>query len=353
MITAIKLFRGKPSLVQPYKLSFGSLDHFDTLLLEIVDEEGRQGIGEVTFLPGYSDETCDQGEPAAIKIAQKIIGGSIDKGQTVVSKNTSGLPFLRTLFTSAFYTLANPISTPFSFPLTAWVDTSSESRALDEAKQALEAGYKTIKVKAGVYSADQEIKCIHRVMDLAAGKAMVRVDANGGLTRDNAKSFINALAHPSLEWMEQPLPVADWDETRDLITQVSVPIILDESIVSEDTIERAADIGAAGVKLKLVKAGSPERFQRWIRSVQAKGLKLCVGNGVQTDPGCLVEANLALQAGHDSAGEMNGWLKLKHPILKSRLRLKNGHLVYDHDGADKFDTNDLSDEWQLIFRRKI
>ncbi len=353
MIKNINLFRGKPKLIEPYKLSFGVLHYFDTLLLVIEDDRGCQGVGEATFLPGYSTETCDEGECRALQIAQEIFGCDIDESRSVVNQNTSGMPFLRTLFSSAFYTLANPVSRSFSFPLTAWVDISSESRTAAHVRQVLASGYKTIKVKAGVYSEDREIQSIRRVMDLAAGKAMVRVDANGGLAKENAASFINALAHPCLEWMEQPLPVTQWDETQNLITQVSVPIILDESIVSMDTIEKAADIGAAGVKLKLVKAGAAERFQNWIKTVLAKDLKLCVGNGVQTDPGCLLEAFLCAQAGHCMAGEMNGWLKLKHPVFKGRLCFANGNLVYDHCESHNFDMNDLSDEWRLIFRREI
>ena len=39
-------------LTRPYRLAFGPVTHYDTIIVEIVGDEGRRGFGEATLLTG-------------------------------------------------------------------------------------------------------------------------------------------------------------------------------------------------------------------------------------------------------------------------------------------------------------
>ncbi len=55
----IDVHRLRVPLVTPYRLAFGPVEHFDTIVVEITDREGHVGLGEATVLTGYTDETID------------------------------------------------------------------------------------------------------------------------------------------------------------------------------------------------------------------------------------------------------------------------------------------------------
>jgi len=58
-IERVEVSRLSVPLIRPYRLSFGDLVAFDTLLVELIDADGRISFGEATVLTGYTDETID------------------------------------------------------------------------------------------------------------------------------------------------------------------------------------------------------------------------------------------------------------------------------------------------------
>jgi len=57
VVERLRLHRLEVPLASPYKLSFGPVTKFDTILVEAQDSDGRIGLGEATLLTGYTDET--------------------------------------------------------------------------------------------------------------------------------------------------------------------------------------------------------------------------------------------------------------------------------------------------------
>jgi L-alanine-DL-glutamate epimerase-like enolase superfamily enzyme len=54
---AIRVTRLRVPLEAPYRLAFGPVEHFDTIVVECEARDGRAGVGEATVLTGYTDET--------------------------------------------------------------------------------------------------------------------------------------------------------------------------------------------------------------------------------------------------------------------------------------------------------
>jgi len=55
-IEQFTLYRLCVPLTTPYRLSLGAIHAFDTVLVELRDDSNRTGLGEATYLSGYTDE---------------------------------------------------------------------------------------------------------------------------------------------------------------------------------------------------------------------------------------------------------------------------------------------------------
>ena len=61
-------------LTKPYRLSFGPVEHYDTIVVELIDSVGRYGFGEATLLTGYTDETIAGSWALARELARELTG---------------------------------------------------------------------------------------------------------------------------------------------------------------------------------------------------------------------------------------------------------------------------------------
>ena len=77
-IAGIRLERLQLPLTIPYKLSFGPVTAFDTVIAEVIDTDGNTGLGEATILTGYTPETIDGCWESIRTIARDLVGGSFE-----------------------------------------------------------------------------------------------------------------------------------------------------------------------------------------------------------------------------------------------------------------------------------
>ena len=68
-------------LKTPYKLVFGNVEAFDTLLVTVTFADGRSGVGEATILTGYTEETLEQCWQAARTIGSELPGTSAEQAR--------------------------------------------------------------------------------------------------------------------------------------------------------------------------------------------------------------------------------------------------------------------------------
>ncbi len=76
----------------------------------------------------------------------------------------------------------------------------------------------------------KEEKVLQKILDILPKNFKLRIDPNGGWSRQKAQEWSNELKNePRLEWIEQPLPSKDIEGLFSLANQI--PIALDESLV--------------------------------------------------------------------------------------------------------------------------
>ncbi len=329
-ITGARAFALDAPLTRPYELSFTTLTSFRMRLVEVTVDDARTGLGEVVALPGYGQES-DADVAAALHAACLQIAGMAPEAAIAHAARTmQDTPFARSALISAIEdAISDPISHAIEWPQVGVLSATDPAASVRRAAELAAEGFATLKVKIGRDVAT-EIACARVLLTENPG-VRYRFDANQAYTETDARSFVEALGRPdAVEHVEQPLAIDAWDAFAALAQDCPVPLMLDESILSDDDIDRAADVGADRIKLKLCKAAGVAGLLAQAAHARSLGLGVVMGNGVSGPIGNLAEARAwaadpGLWAG---AGEANGFAKLAGPILESGPVLESGALQY-------------------------
>ena len=330
-IARLRLTRLEVPLKEPYRLSFGPVGHFDTLVVECEGDDGRAGLGEATVLTGYTDETIEGSWRTAGEIAARLKGIEVDAAHHLLKGDfLEKHPFTVTAFVTALEMLeGNGYLAPGreqAVRLLAGINAKEEAAVGAEFGRWYAEGYRTFKVKVG-FDVEKDLAHVRFLQKLVSGKARIRIDANQGYGAAQGVAFVRALDPADIELLEQPCRAGDWDSHMEVVRAAKVPVMLDESIYGLEEIQRAADLAAARfIKLKLMKLGSLEALGQALERIRALGMTPVLGNGVACDLGCWMEACVA--ARHiDNAGEMNGFLRARAGLLTEALEVRAGALV--------------------------
>jgi O-succinylbenzoate synthase len=154
----------------------------------------------------------------------------------------------------------------------------------ETALQALQVlwleGYRTFKWKIGVAAIEQELKIFQQLIQVMHNlcdreSAFLRLDANGGLSYSQAKTWLQACdkvkATPDfsadIEFLEQPLPVTQFQEMVELNAIYATAIALDESAANLDRIQECYSQGWRGIfVIKPAICGSPSQLRKFCQT---------------------------------------------------------------------------------------
>jgi len=309
----------------PYVLSFGAVTQFDTFIVKATTANGA-GWGEITPLPGYSDESPETVRRALAALSGKTVTAAalrLDWGKEA-AMTVSGILTARDLVrVGAQAVLASPFDPIPCAALCAGTDASSAAR---NARDLCRRGFSTLKIKIGGAPPAKDADRVKAIADAATPGTRLRLDANQQMSLADAEAFAPALEGLPIELWEQPFKPDQDDRMAGLAAQSPAPLMLDESIWTKQDIDRAADLGVAYVKLKLCKhAGLADSIDLLLHA-QSRGLKVIFGNGVQGFLGNRIECYAYREAGLTTAIESNGFKKIKHPPAHGGLDLVDGHV---------------------------
>jgi o-succinylbenzoate synthase len=327
---AIRVTRLRVPLEAPYRLAFGPVEHFDTIVVECEARDGRAGVGEATVLTGYTDETIEGAWRTAREIAGRMRDCEVENAREILKPLIAEHPFTVTAFATALEMLQGSdyleTEREQAVPLLAGINGTGEEAVREEFERYYAQGYRTFKLKVG-FDVAKDLAHVRSAQRISHGRARLRVDANQGYSAAQGVAFVRALDPADIELLEQPCAAGDWDSHMEVAHAATVPMMLDESIYGLEEIERAAELEAARyIKLKLMKLGSMAALGEALERIRALGMRPVLGNGVACDLGCWMEACVA--ARHiDNAGEMNGFLRARAGLLGEALEVRAGSLV--------------------------
>lgn len=339
-ISQCELYYSKIPLITPYVLSFASVEHIDIVLVRICLTDGCCGVAEAVPLPGYTKDTLASIMGVLKPLARECAGIPIGDIEKLFARRSSEDIIALSAFLTAVEMARNTFRLPekIDVPLLAPVSASrAPVDVLQKSIHLIEDGYRTIKLKVG---RDLEADCLTASLllnELPDG-VHLRIDANQGYDFAQSEQFLEILRHPRnylIELVEQPFPANAWENFEELANRTShVRLMLDESIIGENDIERAAVVGADLVKLKLCKHRGLHGLRSMAKKARMLGMETVLGNGVSSDLGNIQEA--ALFQGSNlfvGAFEGNGFVKLSNMISNHPPSVVNGRMHWDNDAG--------------------
>ena len=143
------------------------------------------------------------------------------------------------------------------------------------------------KIKVGVAGDIEMVTALRKHTD-----AVFRVDANAGWTLEQALEKIPVLKQLGVEFIEQPLAKDNWDGMKILYEKSSLPLIADESCVSEHDVEKC-HLHFHGINIKLTKCSGITPAKRMITKARQLNMKVMIGCMNESSVGTAAIAQLA------------------------------------------------------------
>ena len=109
--------------------------------------------------------------------------------------------------------------------------TASSEKIEEDARRLIEKGYRTIKLKVGRHSLNEDIVAVKALRTTAGNGTEIRLDANRAWSLKEAVSFGKSVADCRIQYIEEPLKEAA--DLTQFFKQTGIPFALDESLVGQ------------------------------------------------------------------------------------------------------------------------
>lgn len=343
IINKVEAYATRLLLKEPYSLSFGDIEFFHSVIT-IIRANDQEVYGESECLPVYYWEGDTDPWVFAKMHGGELIGKTPETAHELVSKFKAAQPCCSTALLTALEQLfASDLQNPpeaREVPMVAMLGAKHKEQIETSIPKILEQGYKDIKVKVG-FNVEEDLSRMRVIQPLVGEKAKIRVDANQAYKFSEAEKFVKNVDPQNIELLEQPFKPEEWEAMEQLAKISPVPLMLDESIYTEKDVEQTYQLKCAKfVKFKLMKIGSASLLVKLIRKAQENGLEVILGNGACGDVGNYHEAIIASST-LNTAGEMNGFLKLKESILIDPLPVEGSKIILKPDYSLQIDREKL------------
>ncbi len=174
------------------------------------------------------------------------------------------------------------------------------------------------KIKLGTDNDIEIIEALRKNTD-----SIFRIDANAAWEAREALEKIKILAQLGVEFIEQPLAKEDWEGMKFLFENSPLPLIADESCVSEHEVEKCKGY-FHGINIKLTKCSGITPALRMIKNARALGMKVMVGCMNESSVGTGAIAQLLPLLDYV---DMDGPLLLEDDVAKG-VRFDYGKIIY-------------------------
>ena len=328
-IAAVRTHRVAAPLHTPFVTALRRTTTAESLLVEIVDSDGRRGFGEAPqvwqvtgasiagsqacveemFAPLLLGQDPDDLVELCRTVAKAVVGNesakcAVDVALHDLVARRLGVPLVRLLGGTTLWA-------PTDMTLSA-----GEPEALAKAAaQRVREGFLVLKLKVGTH-AGRDVERIRAVCEAAGPGAVVRLDANQGWTPREAVRIINQMAGLPIEFVEQPVKRHDLDGLAYVTQKSDLPILADESVftireLTEVIKRRAADM----VNVKLAKCGGLSAARTMLELAREHDMGTVVGSMMETSVGIGAAASLVAAQGTTHISDLDAaWWLASSPI---------------------------------------
>ena len=305
-------------LVEPFKISSGTVDTRRVLLVELIDHDGVVAWAEGVAMarPNYSPETVDSCWQAIREwVAPRVLGvafdhpaavaAALDKGfrghrmaKAAVEMGCWGLAAVRAGIARA--RLLGGTRERIATGISLGIQPSPEA-LVAKVEAALAEGYRKVKIKIEPGADLDYLQAARR----AAPGAGLMADANSAYTLADRRHLVR-FDPLGLMMIEQPLGWNDLRQHAELQRWIATPICLDETITSLGRAEEMVAFGSGRiVNLKPGRVGGLSDSLAIHRLCQGASIPLWCGGMLETGIGRAYNVALASLAGFTLPGDIS------------------------------------------------
>lgn len=219
---------------RPSGTSRGVLLDKETFILTI-SEDGRKGVGECAIFRGLSfDDRPDYEEKL------KWLCENINQDTDFLKGELKEFPSIWFGYEQAIQNLKYGGSLYFPSEFTEgksaitingliWMGDAAYME--EQIQEKLEKGFHCIKLKIGVDWKSEHVILQKLREKFSKEQLELRVDANGGFSKEEAVTVLQQLADLHIHSIEQPIKAGNWDDMAELCAKTPTPIALDEELI--------------------------------------------------------------------------------------------------------------------------
>ncbi|HTR89837.1 MAG TPA: mandelate racemase/muconate lactonizing enzyme family protein [Solirubrobacteraceae bacterium] len=276
---SIAVYERTLRLREPLQSAHGESATREILQVTLADEEGLTGMGEAAPLPSYDGVSVERVRQALERYRPALASTDTRNGAQIIEacRVRDDLPQALAAIEMALWDRAGrracrPVAELLveeparTVQVNATIAVTDRDRAAARAREAIRAGFRCVKLKVGVGDDAARVAAVRAAI---GPRAMLRLDANGAWTVEQAVRTIEQLAPADLELVEEP--THGLHAVREVRERVSTRIAIDET---------AAEPGALGagvadaVCLKIGRCGGISALLAAAALVRASGAEV-------------------------------------------------------------------------------
>jgi len=287
-----KYFQYLLEFKRPSGTSRGVLLEKETFILEIFQDD-KKGVGECAVFRGLSfDDRPDYEEKL------KWLCENISSDSEFLKQELEEFPSIWFGYEQALLNLKNGDNlyfpseftegnTPITINGLIWMGDIGFME--EQIQEKLEQGFHCIKLKIGVdWKSEHEILQKLR-QKFTKDQLELRVDANGGFTKDEAKIVLQQLADLHIHSIEQPIKAGNWNDMAELCAETSTPIALDEELIGIINFNKKKEllevIKPQYIILKPALVGGFSGSDEWISLVEQQDIGWWITSALESNIG--------------------------------------------------------------------
>ena len=263
----------------PLRTAHGEVTERELLAVRLIAPDGVVGDGEAAPLPSYDGVTIAD-VTAALEDCRPVLAQAdpLPRSRTAEAcRNAAVLPQAAAAIDLALWDLegkraGQPVWRLLGAPhggeveVNALIAADDRAGAAREAAEAAAAGFRCVKVKAGI---GDDAGRLAAVRAATGPETKIRIDANGAWTPDEAVAALRALAPVGIELCEEP--THGLEALRAVQEQTGIPIAMDETTATPGALTSGATQLAC---LKISRCGGITPLLAAAQQARAAGIEV-------------------------------------------------------------------------------
>ncbi len=130
----------------------------------------------------------------------------------------------------------------------------------DEVRRHLDAGYTSVKIKAGGAPLDEDCRRIDAAIAVLGDPSLLAIDANAAMTAQRASEYADRLAPYGLRWFEEPVAPLAYAELAALAERYAPPLATGENLFCLPEVENLLRFGGFRADRDVLQVDPPQAY---------------------------------------------------------------------------------------------